>query len=267
MTHKEFLDYHYQIHGAIADTPEDPDLKPHKYIQSHVFDSAFGAPPSPTPPNANHAWTGRSSVTELWFRDVAHMLRNFSSAWVRDTVGPDGARFADLASSINLVALEKRVPVDAGLAAVDVVVDEAGGRHACTALYWVALPGGGRDGAGVEEGLSGVLRRALEREARGEVYGLLVNVGLKLEEFDPASYFGGKDLPKFALVYKIYMRDGGEAVRAVRRAQKLFEEETGDGRVDAGSSFILFNKEALMMDVGEGFRFDKMRQPIFKDLV
>lgn len=28
MTHKEFLDYHYQVHGSIADAPEDPNLKP-----------------------------------------------------------------------------------------------------------------------------------------------------------------------------------------------------------------------------------------------
>ncbi|EKG17707.1 Dimeric alpha-beta barrel [Macrophomina phaseolina MS6] len=263
MTRREFLDYHYQVHGAIADSPEDPSLKPHKYYQQHVFDSAFGARPN-GPLNANHHWTGRDDVTELWFKDLDHMLGNFRSEWVQKTVGPDGANFADLEMSINLMALEKPLPLSVGLKEADVVVDDAAGKHAITAMYWVALPGGEKNGAEAEKTLTPLLRNALEKSASDEVYKWLVNVGLTLEGFDPSAYFGGADLPKYALVYKIYMKDANSAI-AVRNAQKAFQDEAGPVNVDIRASFIIFNKEVLVMDVAEGFRFDKTRQPVFKD--
>ncbi|KAB2577873.1 Dimeric alpha-beta barrel [Lasiodiplodia theobromae] len=266
MTHKEFLDYHYQVHGSIADAPEDPNLKPYKYIQSHVFDSAFGARKPPTggkaPPNANHPWVGRDDATELWFKDLDHMLHNFGSEHVRTTVGPDALHFADLGASINLMAFEKPLPLTTDLGEGAVKVDEAAGRHATTALYFVALPGGERDGAQAEKIITPLLREALEAETRQEVWKWVVNVGLTIPEFDPSSYFGGADLPKYALVYKIYLKDP-TAIGAFRKAQKVFEKQE---KIDVGNSFVLFTKEVLVASVADGFSFDKTHQPVFNDI-
>lgn len=223
-----------------------------KYYQQHIFDSAFGARPN-GPLNANHAWTGRDDVTELWFEDLDHMLGNFRSEWVHKTVGPDAIHFADLEMSINLMALEKPLPLAVDLKEEDVVIDDAAGKHATTAMYWVALPNGEKDDVDAEKIITPLLRAALEKEAKTDVYKWLVNVGLTIPEFDPTSYFGGAELPKYALVYKIYLKDAG-SVAAVRKAQKVFEAEAGPETVNTGNSFVLFNKEVLMMDVGQNFR-------------
>lgn len=235
-------------------------FKSSKYIQSHVFDSAFGARKPTTdgkaPLNANHSWVGRDDATELWFKDLEHMLHNFRSEHVRTTVGPDALHFADLEASINLMAFEKPLPLTTDLGEGAVEVDEAAGRHATTALYFVALPGGEGDGAQAEKVITPLLREALEAETRHEVWKWVVNVGLTIPEFDPSSYFGGADLPKYALVYKIYLKDP-TAVGAFRKAQKVFEKQD---KIDVGNSFVLFTKEVLVASVADGFSVSSLLQ-------
>jgi hypothetical protein len=80
-------------------------------MQTHIFDSAFGN--SSEGPNANHPWVGRDDVTELYFRDVAHLGSTFSSAYVHDKIMGDGPKFAEAGPPTTVMAREKRVPFNA----------------------------------------------------------------------------------------------------------------------------------------------------------
>lgn len=74
-----------------------------KYIQTHFFDAAFGEKPNSVKGTGNYAWTGRVDMTELYFRDWAHLKACFGSQHVRTKVGPDGANFNDLETAIPLM--------------------------------------------------------------------------------------------------------------------------------------------------------------------
>lgn len=273
MTRSEYFTYRFQTHGAISDAPEEPKEKPafvsqtpshlqyttliidnlrtRKYVQTQIFDSAFG-PRANGPLNANHAWCGRDDVTELFFNDIGHLKSTFSSDWVKQKVGPDGPFFADFETTMVLLARES--PLQLPFVTTPAPGAEENTHDNPVAMYFVSTPTNEREGAELEKTASPALVAELRRHAAGDVTGLVVNVGTLSEEFDLNAYFGGASMPQFALVYKILLKSP-RSVAAVRKAQVAFEEEMGTrGQVDASESFIVFGKEALVLDVGRNIK-------------
>lgn len=99
MTHAEYLAYVHHVHGAIA-RANPVTMK--RYVQNHVFDSAFGSAAE-----AAHAMVvARDSVTELYWDSADDMKATFSHEYVRVKVGPDGANFSDTSQALSMVAVE-----------------------------------------------------------------------------------------------------------------------------------------------------------------
>ena len=100
MALQEFYPYIEHIHGYKI-TKSNP-LTIRRYIQNHVFDSAYGS-------SADRTYElpiPRDSVTELWFDSFESMVETFTHPYVKETVGPDGANFADKNTELSLVARE-----------------------------------------------------------------------------------------------------------------------------------------------------------------
>lgn len=221
-----------------------------KYIQTQIFDAAFGLR-ADGPPNANHYWCGRDDTTELYFRDWDHVIKSFNSDYVKTKVGPDARFFADFETSISLMAREKQVELKTRLAS------ERSGRalgqgNTTVAMYFVSTPDNQLSGGKLEPELTPTLTQALEQHCQDDAWGVIANVGEVSEKFDLNAYFGGARAPQYALVYKIYLK-GPASVPAVRRSQKLFEDAVKD-HIDLHESFIVFSEEVLVMDVGENVR-------------
>lgn len=105
MTHGEYLAYVQHVHGAISN--DNPQKLLRRYVQNHVFDSAFG-----TAAESTHAQVvARDSVTELYWDTPADMAATFQHEYTRTKIGPDGANFSDLAVALSLVATEVEQPV------------------------------------------------------------------------------------------------------------------------------------------------------------
>ena len=99
MTHSEYLAYVQHVHATISN--ENP-VTLRRYVQNHVFDSAFGSQA-----HSVHTMTvARDSVTELWWDSVQDMQATFAHEHVRTKVGPDGANFADVSRTLSVVAVE-----------------------------------------------------------------------------------------------------------------------------------------------------------------
>lgn len=184
-------------------------------------------------------------MTELYFRDWAHLQTCFGSEFVRTKIGPDGANFNDLETAIPLMVMEKRIQFDSTVAPSDVL--EEGNRT--VAVLFVAATSE-QSGEVLEQSLSLALIRALEKYAREEVYGVQANVSIPASQFDIRAYFGGKNMPEYPVTYKIYLKDRA-SVSAVRKAQKVLMEEMSE-QIDASNTFIAFGIEGLVLDVGNG---------------
>lgn len=174
---------------------------------------------------------------------------------MKTTIGPDGPLFADFETSVVLMAYEKPIPVQttaaerakAGNADLDV-------GNATVAMYFISTPDDVRDGTELEQVVTPLLLRSLEAHCQADVWGVICNVGAVSDKFDLNAYFGGADMPQYALVYKLFLT-GAESVTALRRAQREFEgAASGQGFIDLHKSFILFSHEALVMDMGKGIR-------------
>lgn len=104
MTHAEYVAYIHRVHGAIA---REQPVTLRRYVQNHVFDAAFGTRADPT----HQMIVSRDSVTELYWDDLAAMKDTFMHPHTREKVGPDGANFADLRTTLSLIAEETALPV------------------------------------------------------------------------------------------------------------------------------------------------------------
>ncbi len=104
MTRAEYLHYLQHTHGAIA--RENP-LGVVRYVQSHVFDGAFGAEGDEGYRLPFH----RDSITELYFKDVPSLIRTFTDPYVQQKVAADGANFADLSEQVAQLMVEVELPV------------------------------------------------------------------------------------------------------------------------------------------------------------
>ncbi|KAL6705916.1 hypothetical protein ACN47E_006195 [Coniothyrium glycines] len=254
LTRKEFFDYHFQVHGSISDVPQNEDEKPHKYIQTHFFDAAFGAREDGIAGTGNHSWVGRDDMTELYFRDWDHLKACFSSKYVRETIGPDGVNFGDLETSIPLFVTERVLELSHTTSLAPVKEGER-----TVAVLFVATTSQESEEQ-VEQRFSPLLIKALADHATDDAWGLQANVSVPSEQFDVRAYFGGKNMPEYPVSYKIFLKDH-QSVKAIRKAQKAFMAETGDV-VDASKTFIVFGKEGMVLDVGNGVKFESHRQPV-----
>jgi hypothetical protein len=221
-----------------------------KYIQTHFSDAAFGERPDSAKGTGNHAWTGRDDMTELYFRDWAHLKACFGSSYVRTKIGPDGANFNDLDTAIPLMVLEKPLDFESKVPASDMSEDG----YRTVAVLFVATPSSPEeaDAELLEQRFSPLLSDALAKYAGDDVYGVQANVSIPASQFDIRAYFGGRNMPEYPVTYKLYMKDDS-GVAAVRSAQKAFMAQMGE-RIDAGNTFIAFGKEGLVLDVGNGIK-------------
>ncbi|GMF13222.1 unnamed protein product [Phytophthora lilii] len=145
MTRKEFMDYHFQQHGKLSDSPESLDEKPQKYRQYHIFDSAFGERPASNTsqtPNRNYAW-----------------------------VGPDPLNFSDVEVAITWIGREMYVPINTTLAA-PIVTDSDLDSKTLAGLYFVSVANVTSD---VANQLTAFFREEVERHATNDVSVLIVN--------------------------------------------------------------------------------------------
>ncbi|GMG16802.1 unnamed protein product [Phytophthora fragariaefolia] len=264
MTRQEFLDHHFQVHGQMSDVGDSPELKPHRYRQYHIFDCAFGAPRSVDGqrglPNRNHAWFWRDDITELYFRDMAHLQSVFSSEHVRKVVGPDGLNFSDMGTSIPWIGREAQVHV----------ANAEPGESDVVAFYFVSLNEGTGDNV---DGLVAAFREEVETHAASQVLGLIANKAPSvlpqdatndaLLSFPLTDYFGGKTMPSYALYFKLTLKSAASAT-AVRKVQHAFEARAEVLGVDTSESIIAFAKEGLVLDINTPF--DGARQPIMPEL-
>jgi hypothetical protein len=221
-----------------------------KYIQTQVFDSVFGSREG-GPFNANQTWWGRDDTTELYFRDWDHVTKVFTSEHVKTNVGPDGAFFADFETSIVLMAYEKPLSLQTRLQQQNSAkaLDEG---NATVAMYFISTRDDEREGEQLEKVLSPALISALEECAQDEVWGVIANIGIISTKFDLNAYFGGGNMPQYALVYKIFLKNN-ESVPVFRKAQAAFVKSEAE-KFDVHKSFVVFSKEALIMDTAKDIR-------------
>ena len=225
-----------------------------KYIQTHIFDAAF-PPRTVGPPNANHAWSHRDDVTELYYRDAAHLKSVFSSEYVRTTVGPDGKNFNDFETSINVMATEKTISIATPLTIQmsDIAVETG---SATVAMLFLASMEETTSGRQMEREVTPILVSALEAHAPNDAWGLIASTGLD-SDFDLRKYFGGADMPVYALVYKVLLKSTA-SVSAFRIAQGDFYSKA-TGAFDQSHSFVVFGKEGTILDVSKGLRVSPSR--------
>lgn len=88
MTKSDYNIYVRRIHGGKTLAQPEPSII--KYVQTHIFDSAYG-----TNEAGWHPAPDFDSITELWFEDAAAMQRELASDHYINVVKPDEAGFAD----------------------------------------------------------------------------------------------------------------------------------------------------------------------------
>lgn len=221
MTHAEFVDYVVRVHGQLA---RDNPLKLQRYVQSHVYDGAFGSYPA----QEHSAVFHRDSVTELYFASPKDMAETFADEYNRTVIAPDGAKFAEL--STNQTALTRETAL---------VQPPVGGAGTKIMQFLVASPASGIDGAqsgwqaAHESALAAapLLADVLAGATRSDV---VVDAGEKAMD----AHFGGGTRPPLALVASLWAPDS--AVEAFRDyEQALFQSEL----YDRDHSYFLFTRE------------------------
>ncbi|KAF5594367.1 uncharacterized protein FSUBG_9469 [Fusarium subglutinans] len=166
------------------------------------------------------------------------------------------------------MAYEKAIPLQTAAATkrAEVTSGTMDSGDATVAMYFISTPDDRKDGESLEQMLTPRLVDAIRSCCQDRVWGLICNVGAVSGQFDLNPYFGGANMPQYALVYKLFLA-GPELVPLVRKAQAQFEKHAADeSMIDPHKSFILFLQEALVMDVGKGVTFSYNRQPFFGDL-
>lgn len=219
MTRSEHFAYIQHVHGAISN--ENP-VALRRYVQNHVFDSAFGSPAEPS-----HALTlARDSVTELWWDNARDMADTFAHEHVRTRVGPDGANFSDLGRTLSLVAAEVEQPVA-----------KPGGVCGAKVLHFLRMA----EGMELQEfferwSLSHEKLLASAPHAAAAVRRCVHN--RQLPEFNPMlAHFGARDVPVYEGVASMWF-DEAASVGAFRAYELLLRE------INARPSWHFFRPES-----------------------
>lgn len=261
MTRKKFFVYHWKVHGAISDVPEPAEKpqyacscsqclifhtrftnSPSTYVQTHFFDAAIGGKPGFPAGTSNHSWFGRDDMTELYFRDWHHVNSTFTSSYVQDVIGPDGANFADSETTIPLIVTEKCLVFKPALE--DLVKPKEGERVIAMLCPAVISQ---KSNEQVEQTIFPALVQALETYASADVWGMEADMSIPAAQFDVREYFGGKSMPEYPVTYKIILKDISSAT-VVRDAQKAFLESMRS-HIDENNTFIAFGIEGVVLDI------------------
>ncbi|OPX13333.1 EthD domain-containing protein [Mycobacterium sp. AT1] len=228
MTHNEYADYIRVTHAKIALANK---LTVRKYVQNHVFDSAYGADGDAE----YQVCLPRDSVTELYFDDFEAMGRTFADPYTRDVVGPDGANFSDLPSALSMLVTEDRAQAPSG------------GPDAVKVLHFLSAA----------EGIPAVHFHERWRQAHEQ---LVVDRPDLAEHFRgcewnvsvPASsmteYFGGAEQPSYSAYLALWF-DQDNALPAFRAYERALQEcLSGDGLFQLSHSFFLLSREVIIFD-------------------
>lgn len=227
MTHAEFTDYIVRVHGKLA---RDNPLRLQRYVQSHVYDGAYGSSARQDHAGLFH----RDSVTELYFASPQEMADTFGAEYNRTVIAPDGANFAEL--STNQTALTNEtvlIPSTAGASGTKVM------------QFLVAAPGSGIDTA--QTGWATAHRAALaaapdfagalEGEARSDVVPDAPGKAMD-------AHFGGGDRPPLALLASLWIPD--DRVGTFRGYEKAL---MASGLYDPDLSYFLFTREIEILSI------------------
>ena len=104
MTRRELHAYMADVHGPMVVNYIElqPEAAPQRYVQNHVFDSAYRALAERYEPFA----LNRDFVTQVWFDNPACAEASLTTSFYLDQLRPDEARFVEQASVAQLPVLE-----------------------------------------------------------------------------------------------------------------------------------------------------------------
>jgi hypothetical protein len=223
MTHGEYLRYIYEVHGAIARANK---LGLDRYVQNHVFDGAFGKA-------AYSRWFHRDSITELYFSSLERLVETFNHPYTRDVIGPDGANFSDLTSSLSLLTIEQvyQEPFRSGNTVKVLHFLKAREGKTFAAQWPQAHAAALRSVPEFESKLQGHTRSLVQQPAGGASAG-------------GSEYFGGGDMPRFDGVASFWFA-GDQDLEAFRR----YETALGGQRFfDSDFSFFVYARAVELFD-------------------
>jgi hypothetical protein len=229
MTQQEYFSYIRDVHGAIS---KANPLNVRRYIQNHVFDSAFGTAGD----SAYRIVFHRDSVTELWFDSFESMNENFAHPYVREKVGPDGANFSELGTALALLTREMEVSVPNPRPNTPIKI-----------LYFLRkIPD-----LTLSEYYDNwrYAHESAVREQRQAAVALRRCVlSLQIPEGNPLlAYFGGKDMPIYEGVASLWYEEN-VALSAFREYQAALETFNHQRAFfDPGQSFFLMAREVTII--------------------
>lgn len=229
MAHAEYADYVREVHGGIALANK---LTVAKYVQNHVFDSAYGA----IGDTGYQVTLPRDSVTELYFENFETMAQTFADPYTRDVVGPDGVNFSDLPTALSLLVEEKQTHVPRP------------GPDAVKVLYFLKAA----------EGLDPEVFQQCWLRAHEDVLADPSGPARHLRgcEWNPAlpgdtmaAYFGGSGQPAYEAYAALWFNDSEAIVgiRAYEEAMAKHAEKHGAFH-QPSLSFFLLTREIVIFD-------------------
>jgi hypothetical protein len=224
MTLQEYFRYIRDVHGALS---RANPLSIQRYVQNHVFDSAYGAGTD----RAYQTLFHRDSVTELYFDDFAAMMRTFTDPYVRDVIGPDGAKFNDLSTSLAMLARDVELDVpQPGSAPVKV-------------MHFLRKPAEltpDRFADRLRSVVEAVLRESPEIAISVRRAVLTQSIP---DETGLMAYFGAKDMPSYEMVVNLWFEEA-VALPAFRAWQQAFEARLGQPPFyEPSHAFFLMTRE------------------------
>ncbi|ALU91540.1 hypothetical protein Hrubri_4395 [Herbaspirillum rubrisubalbicans M1] len=228
MTQQEYFRYIFDVHGALA---KAKPLTIRRYVQSHVFDGAYGAAADPAYQIAFH----RDSVTELYFDSVASMMQTFGDPYVGEVVGPDAVHFNDFPTALAMLAEDSEIKVAQpgnGPVRVMYFLKKQVGVTAQQFLDALRLA----MESGLDEAQAGAcsVRRAVLSHAIPDETGLM-------------AYFGSKDMPAYDAVLNLWFEEN-EALSGWRAWQTAFEHRMEKPLThDPSYAFFLMSRDHVII--------------------
>ncbi len=224
MTHGEYLRYIHDVHGAIA---RANTLGLDRYVQNHVFDGAFGQA-------AYARWFHRDSITELYFSSFERLGYTFNHPYTRDVIGPDGANFADLASSLSVLTIEQ------------VLQKTSRSANTVKVLHFLKARDGKMFATQWQQAHAAALRAVPEFESK--LHGHTRSLSQQPAGGGSAAgtdYFGGGDMPKFDGVASFWLA-GESDLETFRRYETALGKQ---GFFDSDLSFFVYAREVEIFDL------------------
>jgi hypothetical protein len=229
MTHAEFVDYVVRVHGQLA---RDNPLKLQRYVQSHVYDGAFGSYPA----QEHSAVFHRDSVTELYFASPKDMAETFADEYNRTVIAPDGAQFAELATNQTALTHETvLVPPTIGGAGTKIMQFLVASSSSASGIG--AAQSGWQAAHDSALAAAPLFSEVLAGSTRSDV---VADAGDKAAD----AHFGGGARAPLALIASLWAPDG--AVGAFRDYERaLFQSDL----YDRERSYFLFTREIEILSI------------------